>query len=208
MSDGETTADGEAAASRRILYLIRHCQTTGQEPDARLTAEGQRQAEELARRLSGVGIERVVSSPFARAVQSAEPLARRLGLTIETDPRLRERVLSDRPLPDWRERLRASFADPDLCLDGGESGRAATARGAAAIADALRHPAGTTALVSHGNLLAQILRHLDDRYGFEEYLALTNPDVFRVEVRAGLSEVRRWWRLDEPAGAPTGDARN
>jgi 2,3-bisphosphoglycerate-dependent phosphoglycerate mutase len=177
----------------KVLYLIRHCETTGQAPDAPLTEAGHRQAADLARRLGDVGIGRVVSSPYARAVQSAEPLAEWLGLPLESDPRLRERALSSASVPDWRERVRASFADPDLCLEGGESGRAATERAAAAIEEVLAHPAAVTAVVTHGNLLALILRHLDARYGFDEYLALTNPDVFRVEAEVGTFAVRRWW---------------
>lgn len=190
--------DGGGLLVDTVLVLIRHCETTGQEPDAPLTATGRRQAETLARRLEEVGIERVVSSPFVRAVQSASPLAERLGLPVETDPRLRERTLGSGPVSDWRERLRASFADPDLCLPGGESGRVATARAAASIGDLRHDPARTTAVVTHGNLLALMLRHFDARYGFEEYLALTNPDVFRVEMGGGIPGIRRWWTTDEP----------
>ncbi|MBD2682778.1 MULTISPECIES: histidine phosphatase family protein [Nostoc] len=53
-------------------------------------------------------MERVISSPFTRAYQSIAPLAERLGLSIETDNRLAERVLCATALADWRERL-ASF---------------------------------------------------------------------------------------------------
>lgn len=92
--------DGRGLLVDMVLVLIRHCETTGQEPDAPLTATGRRQAETLARRLEEVGIERVVSSPFVRAVQSASPLAERLGLPVETDPRLRERTLGSGPVSD------------------------------------------------------------------------------------------------------------
>ena len=118
--------------------------------------------------MAGVGIARIVSSPHTRAVESAEPLARSLGLPVETDPRLRERALASVSLPHWRERVRGSFADPDLCLEGGESSRTATERAAAVIADALTYPAPVAAVVTHGNLLSLILRHLDRRYGFDE----------------------------------------
>src|SRR5690348_8352577 len=104
-----------------ILYLIRHCQTTGQEPDAVLTVEGGQQAEKLCEFLSEAPIARIVSSPFVRAVQSITPLAHRLGVPIEMDPRLQERVLSDHPLANWREQLRQSFEHLDLRLPGGES---------------------------------------------------------------------------------------
>lgn len=52
-----------------------------------------------------------MSSPYVRAQQSIVPLAQRLGLPVETEPRLVERVLSAAPLVHWREALRQTFAD-------------------------------------------------------------------------------------------------
>src|SRR5215212_6808464 len=98
------------------LYLVRHCQSTGQEPDAPLTALGREQSEHLADVLQEHGIARIVSSSYARARQTADPLARRLGLSVETDKRLIERVLSSEPLNDWRNRLQAAWEDHDLVL--------------------------------------------------------------------------------------------
>jgi 2,3-bisphosphoglycerate-dependent phosphoglycerate mutase len=166
-----------------VLYLVRHCSAAGQEPEAPLTADGERQAEQLAGRLAdelgSVAVVRVVSSPYARAVGSIRPLAEHLGVPVETDNRLRERVLCAAPVPDWRDRLRASFDDLDLCLDGGESSRTALARGLAALADA-RVDGGASVVVTHGNMLALLLRELDGRDGFEAWQGLGNPDVYRV----------------------------
>src|SRR5690348_13642995 len=77
--------------SMPTLYLVRHCQATSQSPEASLPAEGLVQADLLADFLAPLGPERIVSSPFRRAVQSVEPLAARLSLPIEIDDRLRER---------------------------------------------------------------------------------------------------------------------
>lgn len=171
----------------KLVYIVRHCQATGQAPEARLTPAGEEQAQALAAFLvgaaAGAPIERIVSSPFARARGSVEPLAARLGLPVETDARLCERVLTTAARLDWREQLRASFDDPDLCLPGGESGRTATARAVAVVGD-VRRPAGTTVLVTHGNLLTLLLRHFDPRFGFEAWRRLTNPDVFRLTLDA------------------------
>src|SRR5688572_27513160 len=112
-----------------LLYLIRHCQSSGQEPDAPLTALGHQQAERLAEWLFPLGVARIVSSTYLRARQSVEPLARRLSLAVETDDRLIERLLSPEPLDDWRTHLHAAWADHDLALPGGESSRQATMRG-------------------------------------------------------------------------------
>jgi len=161
------------------LYLVRHCRAAGQAPEAPLTAEGLAQAERLADVLARLAPDRIVSSPFRRAVQSVEPLAARLNLPIELDDRLRERLLTTAP-GDWLEQFRRSFDDLDAVLEGGESTRAAMARGAAAIEAALAHPARATVLACHGNLSTLILRHFDGRAGFAEWRAMTNPDVFRI----------------------------
>jgi 2,3-bisphosphoglycerate-dependent phosphoglycerate mutase len=171
-----------------VLYLIRHCATTGQAPDAPLTDDGSRDAEALADRLAaelaGVGRVRLVSSPYRRALDSIRPLAQRLGLDVQSDDRLRERVLAATPQPgrpaeEWRARLRATFDDLDLRFDGGESSREAMARGVAALEDALALGADATVVMTHGNLLTLLLRHFDGHSGFETWQALKNPDVFR-----------------------------
>ena len=43
----------------------------------------------------------LLSSPYTRAQQSIAPLAQRLGLPVESDARLAERVLSAEPLAHW-----------------------------------------------------------------------------------------------------------
>jgi 2,3-bisphosphoglycerate-dependent phosphoglycerate mutase len=179
------------------VYLVRHCRASGQEPEAGLTAEGEAQAERLADFLAPLGVERIVSSPFARALASIEPLARRMGLAVETDERLAERVLCGAPRADWREQLRASFEDLDLCLPGGESSRAAMARGRAALEHAARTGASMVVVVSHGNLLALLMRSFDGQFGFDEWARLGNPDVFRLELGEG-SRISQVW----PGAAP------
>ncbi|MGD1953550.1 MAG: histidine phosphatase family protein [Leptolyngbyaceae cyanobacterium] len=121
----------------QILYLVRHCQATGQDPDALLTETGKQQAIALADRFSKVSIGRIISSPFTRAYQSIMPLSKHLGLTVEVDERLIERVLSPVPLDDWRKHLAETFVDLDLSFEGGESSRTAMTRGAAAVNQAM-----------------------------------------------------------------------
>ena len=177
------------------LYLVRHCKAAGQEPDSPLTIDGASQAVALAQFLGRLPIDRIVSSPFWRARASIMPLARRLDRPVEIDARLAERVLAGpAPLPDWLDRLRASFTDPDLCLPGGESSRTAQARGVAALHDILIHPATHTVVVTHGNLLALLLQHFNPGYGFAAWQRLTNPDVFAVDVQEDAATVTRIWR--------------
>ena len=55
-----------------------------------LDARGRRQAEELVELLGPLEVRRVVSSPYARCIETVEPLAEARGLSVELDDRLAE----------------------------------------------------------------------------------------------------------------------
>ena len=183
-----------AIMMENVFYIIRHCQTTGQRPEAPLTQVGRVQAEALAHFLAESKIERIISSPYVRAIQSIEPLARLLHVEIETDERLVERVLSDTPRPDWLACLRETFINRDLSFPGGESSRAATQRAVAVLQECVSGEPRITALVSHGNLSTFLLGHFDTTIGFSVWEQMTNPDVFCVRLSAGEARVERLWK--------------
>jgi 2,3-bisphosphoglycerate-dependent phosphoglycerate mutase len=177
----------------KTLYIVRHCKAAGQHPDAALTPDGVAQATQLAERLAQLPVERLISSPLLRATQSIAPLAQCLGLPIIADARLAERVLSGVDLPDWPTALQSTFDDLDRCFEGGESSRAAMRRAAAVAGECAVHASDTTLLVTHGNLMALLLKHFDQRVGFAEWQRLTNPDVYRVLLAPDRAEISRLW---------------
>jgi len=175
----------------KTLYIVRHCQATGQHPDAPLTPQGERQAARLADYFACLPIERILSSPYTRATRSILPLAQRLNLPIFTDDRLIERMLSSNDLTDWMTALRASFDNLDLCFAGGESSRVAMQRAVAVLNDAIGHTARTSVIVRHGNLMTLLLKHFNAEIGFALWQQLTNPDVYRVALEGGSATLRR-----------------
>ncbi|HEX7066475.1 MAG TPA: histidine phosphatase family protein [Bacillales bacterium] len=162
------------------LYIIRHCKAEGQAPDAPLTSEGQQEAQELQKFFEGKQIDRIVSSPFKRAVDSIRPMAVEKEIPIEKDQRLKEWVLSGGPLVDWEDRLKQSFEDLDICYEEGESGREAMTRGVSVLRELLNSEANRIAVVTHGGLMTLILHHFDSRFGFSDWANLMNPDVYRL----------------------------
>lgn len=175
------------------LYLVRHCESSGQEPDAPLTRDGHAQAISLSRTLQQFGIEYIVSSPYLRAQQSAEPFAKAAGLKLNLDERLKERVLSPNPLPDWREHIRQSYDDLDYALPGGESGRDTMQRGRAVIDSILQMRAKTAAVFSHGNWLTLNMMSFDPGYGYDDWQNLSNPDIFRLTSGSNGFAIARCW---------------
>ncbi|OCA83071.1 phosphoglycerate mutase [Bacillus sp. FJAT-27225] len=175
------------------VYMIRHCQADGQEPDAALTVLGKVQAESLADLLSSKQITYIVSSTYERAISTIQPFAKKTGLPIHTDARLAERVLTSTPTRDWLSMLEQSFANPDLEFEGGESSKKAMKRGLAALNDVLAHSEGNAAVVTHGNLLALILGYYDKHFGFEQWRSLSNPDVFELNLNEDNVQIKRMY---------------
>ena len=178
----------------KTIYCVRHCAATGQEPDAPLSEEGRAQAETLTDWFADKEIDLIVSSPYLRATRTIAPLVQRRKIELKLDSRLKERVFSAELLTDWRERLRASYEDADLCFSGGESSRTATGRAVYALTPLLKNNLPTIVVVTHGNLLTLLLRHFDSTFGYEHWERMTNPDVFRLDWKKDKPPViRREW---------------
>ena len=77
----------DAAALPKQIYVVRHLQkAAGDDPP--LTDEGAALAAQLAEQLADAGITAIFATPTRRAMQTAEPLARRLGTAVSPyDPR-------------------------------------------------------------------------------------------------------------------------
>ncbi|HLU21640.1 MAG TPA: histidine phosphatase family protein [Bacillaceae bacterium] len=107
----------------KSIFVVRHCKAVGQQPEAQLTEEGINQSLSLVRFFSTYNIDRIISSPFTRAIQSITPYAKKRNINIEIDNRLAERTLSNQSYHDWMEKLKKTFTDMDLKYDSGEGSR-------------------------------------------------------------------------------------
>lgn len=181
------------------LLLIRHCEATTQHPDAPLTAAGTKAAEALVARLRDLSPDAVYCSPSERAHATIRPFAVLTRLPVRFDDRLRERVLSAHDLEDWLEHVRRSFAKPNYRAPGGESLNEAHSRAVAALLDIAAAGHRLPAVVSHGNLIASVLQSMDAAFGFAQWRALRNPELFEVRVEAG--HLVKFLRLNAERGS-------
>lgn len=178
----------------KVVYIVRHCAATGQEESAPLTNEGKSQAKKLVHFFNGIKIDQLISSPFVRALQTIDPLAKRRAMPIQVDDRLGERVLSAKNLSDWQEKLRATFINPQLSFTGGESSVQAAKR-IKDVVDELDEDSRTI-IVTHGNIMALLLREYDGQVGFKEWENLTNPDVYLLEINKNKQSLKRIWQSE------------
>ena len=88
----------------KSIVLIRHASAgnrktwSGDDRERPLDKRGLGQADGLVESLAGYEIQRVLSSPYVRCVQTVEPLARSLGIRIEEVDELAEGASRDEAL--------------------------------------------------------------------------------------------------------------
>jgi broad specificity phosphatase PhoE len=83
-------------------------------PDPRLTPDGHAQAALAAAALAGAGISRIVVSPYTRALQTAAPIARALGVPVHVTPVIRERYHFSCDIGTPRSALRTAWPEHDF----------------------------------------------------------------------------------------------
>ena len=156
---------GETAANREMRYL-------GSRDDP-LSERGHQQAEQLAHALEALPITAILSSPLRRALDTAEPIARRRALSVRPDARLREgsfgewEGLSRQEVQSRSEKdaalLQAWEDDPRSAPPGGESLETVQNRMLELVAELQPECAGSlVALVTHvGPIKALLAAALD-----------------------------------------------
>ena len=146
-----------------MMTVIRHGQAEGNTShrfigwsDVSLDEVGHSQAEAVAQRLAGAGIQRIISSDIRRAAQTAEPLAKLLGIEVELDERFREigngewtGLLPEDIAARWPDMWDRYVNGSDVDRPGGERWMDVRLRVRAGLAD-VSADERTTAIFTHG----------------------------------------------------------
>ncbi len=157
------------------LYCVRHGETTfnfegriqGQ-LDSQLSDLGRRQCQAVAEALGSLEFDAVVASPLARALETAQCIAERLGLSVTIEPRLMEINAGifqnhcweeiGRRFPDDAARWRTQ--DPDFRIPEGESRRDLMLRGREAFSAIREAGYRQAVVVAHGGSLSGAFKAL------------------------------------------------
>lgn len=149
------------------LYLIRHAHSQMMGDAAErwpLSERGRREAGILARQDFWRKVNLVFSSPEPKALQTAEPAARRWGIPLKVVDCLHE-LCRPRLVQDYQKVIARSFADPDKSIDGMEPAAQAAERITRCIKELVTaHPDQTLAVASHGLVLTLFLAQLENRW--------------------------------------------
>jgi 2,3-bisphosphoglycerate-dependent phosphoglycerate mutase len=196
------------------LVLVRHAKpdTVGPDDpcDPQLSRTGASQAQATAKVLRRHGVDAIYSSPTRRAMETAEPLALKLRLPVETVPALREfnagsgeyvdvDELRRRNDPRWQALQRGELYDCPVTAD--ELRRTIVEAVDVIVA---RHPGATAVLFTHAGVVNLYLGHL---------LGIGRP-VWTAPGHAAISRVladrggrRMVASLNETAHLPVDGAR-
>ncbi|WP_326544812.1 histidine phosphatase family protein [Mycolicibacterium sp. ND9-15] len=191
------------------LLIIRHALPLRSEPgqgsDPDLSEEGIEQARRLPEALARFPVSRLVSSPQRRAVQTAEPVAEALGLSVDIDERLAEydRDLSHyTPVEEISEEDMRRLANGELPTGVDQS--AFIARVKAGVDDIVRGAdrEDTVALFSHGGVINALVHDVMaterllcvqvDYAGITRLLYSSSRETFFV---AGVNATEHVWDL-------------
>lgn len=190
-----------------ILLLIRHASNdflkegrlAGRTPGVHLNAQGQREAQDLARRTAHLPIEAVYSSPLERALDTAIEVANCHKLPIQIIDDLMEthagewtgKKLSELNTTDvWKAIQSAPIG---VKLPGGESIDEVQKRMVAGIEEILKtHPDGVVAVISHADPLKSVIAHyLNWDLNQFQRIAISPASVTVLSIRKdGASLVR------------------
>ena len=190
-----------------LILLIRHAVTSmtgkrlyGRSEGITLSAEGRQQATALAERLREVPLTALYASPLERCMETASAIA----ATRRLDIRPLEGVLeidygrfTGRSFPAlrrtkvWRE---IHGNQPSAVrFPGGETLAEAQRRSVDAVAEvAARHPRGTVAIVTHGDVISLVIAHFAGVHvDLFQRLEAAPASVSAISIGGGAPKVRR-----------------
>jgi broad specificity phosphatase PhoE len=185
------------------VILIRHGQSQGNaegrfggHTDTPLSPRGRRQAEATARALRTEKFDAIYSSDLPRAIETATPLARLTGASLETTEALRERSVgvmegltfeeaAEQHPEQYQALLRRDF---DHVLLGGESYRQTLDRASRKLDEAIeQHKGERIAFFAHTGTICILILHLMGALDAPElkpvWIATANCGIARFDLR-------------------------
>lgn len=185
------------------VVIIRHGQSQGNaegrfggHTDTPLSPRGRRQAQATAKALASEKFAAIYSSDLPRAIETADPLAKLVGVPLEATESLRERSVgvmegltfeeaAEQHPEQYQALLRRDF---EHVLVGGESYRQTLDRASRQLDEAIeQHKGGRIALFAHTGTICILILHLMGALDAPDlkpvWIATANCGIARFDMR-------------------------
>lgn len=174
------------------IYFIRHAESfyskEDNDFDRPLTVRGKVDAEELAKYFSDISIDHIISSPYVRAIDTVEIIARDKGLPLELVNDFRERRVGDKDVAvgEFENFAQKQWNDFHYARRGGESLYTVQKRALKSLEKVLQKYSDNNIIIAtHGTLLGIVLNYYDDeKYDFQYWKGLKMPDIFSFKFNS------------------------
>lgn len=181
------------------IYLMRHGQTTGDLEDRfggdyedHLTELGQKQAEELAEKISSFGIKKIFYSPRIRAMETAKIVNEKTNILLKKLDDLRERnaygiltgelkEVSKKQRPDLIEKLK----DPKATIEGAEEYGHFKNRVLNVFSQVSEQDYDIVGIITHGGVISCFLREVIGR----ERKSLDDCAIIELDFTGGKYQI-------------------
>ncbi|SFC35833.1 2,3-bisphosphoglycerate-dependent phosphoglycerate mutase [Bacillus sp. OV322] len=179
------------------LYFVRHAHSeySTEELKRPLSEKGLCDAKIVNQLLAKESIDYVISSPYLRAIQTVEGVAKCIEKEIIIEDAFKERQLSSQRVENFQLAITKVWKEPSFFWEGGESNVTAQKRGVKATLKVLERFEDKNILIgTHGNVMVLIMNYFDTKYGFDFWKELNMPDIYKLSFnKFELKEVNRIW---------------
>ncbi|WP_078381205.1 histidine phosphatase family protein [Sutcliffiella halmapala] len=179
------------------IYFVRHAHSayTPDELMRALSVRGMEDAKGVAEILRKENIDVVLSSPYKRAIQTVEGVAKIIESEIKIVDGFKERTLASGMLDNFQEAIEKVWQETDFSWEGGESNEVAQKRGITSLLKTLDTYKGKRVVVgTHGNIMVLIMNYFAKKYDYEFWKTLVMPDIYKLTFNnKELVSVERVW---------------
>lgn len=177
---------------KKILILVKHSlpEIVEQLPAREwyLSEAGRFRAEHLAARLAYYKPEILISSVEPKAMETAEIVASKLGLTMQVLDGLHEHERTTTPFlsrHEFQNAVQEFFLRPDELVFGGETANEAHSRFSRAVKSVLQnHETSTIVIVSHGTVISLFVSRLTGASELSLWQELGLPGIVALDMNS------------------------
>lgn len=160
---------------QKIVYFVRHGQSVDnaapvfQAPNSSLSKNGRKQAMQIAKRVSTLEFDVLISSPFQRAKETTEVISKVTGRQAEFSPLFTERIkpssidgksYTDKAASDLWRKWEKSLFTPGMKVEDGENYEEIVKRADKALTFLSNRPEHSIVVVTHGYFLRTIVSRI------------------------------------------------